>query len=71
MEALNKKRTYQMYEDTFDLAQLEEIGLEAKVQAMSAKYKHVNDIPGVLVSDILRKKTLKELGLVSAPKMMV
>ena len=71
MEALNKKRTYQMYEDTFDLAELEEIGLEAKVKAMSAKYKNINEIPGVLVSDILRKKTLKELGVDAAPKMVV
>jgi hypothetical protein len=42
MEALNKKRTFQMYEDTFDLAEFEEIGLEAKVKAMSAKYKNIN-----------------------------
>ena len=60
-----------MYEDTFDLAELEEIGLEAKVKAMSAKYKNINEIPGVLVSDILRKKTLKELGVDAAPKMVV
>lgn len=54
MEALNKKRTFQMYEDAYDLTEIEKIGLDAKVKAMSAKYKNIQEIPGVLVSEILR-----------------
>jgi len=71
MEALNKKRTFQMYEEAYDLTEIEEIGLDAKVKAMSAKYKNIQEIPGVLVSEILRKKTLKELGVDAAPKIIV
>jgi len=60
-----------MYSEAYDITEIEEIGLDAKVKAISARYKNIYEIPGVLVSDIVKNKTLKELGVASAPKLMM
>jgi len=60
-----------MYSEAYDITEIEEIGLDAKVKAMSARYKNIYEIPGILVPEIIRNKTVKELGVTAAPKMMM
>ena len=55
-----------MYDNTFEIGELEELGLQTKIQSYSAKYLETGKVPGITVSEAMIQKTLKDLGVKQA-----